>query len=207
MKISKEFGGWITSILTFILSIHYSIAGGFIFQTIIFWIPVFLGLMMFDTHLNEFKIQEIILTLIALFAALYSIYIYIYLFIPYTLFLFSYYLKTIKFKNYMVTLTGIFGESLMLLFSSSFSGKIVILIPFLIFIYLYGAEFGVRSFLKKNVYYSFYNFLPAAISIPLGFPIFSISILRLIYFKIKKIKIIGIFETILYTIIVLFLIL
>ncbi|MEM0245385.1 MAG: hypothetical protein QW649_01710, partial [Thermoplasmata archaeon] len=68
-------------------------------------------------------------------------------------------------------------------------------------------EFGVRSFLKKNVYYSFYNFLPAAISIPLGFPIFSISILRLIYFKIKKIKIIGIFETILYTIIVLFLIL
>ncbi|MGC9138201.1 MAG: hypothetical protein ACP5G5_04255 [Thermoplasmata archaeon] len=199
MKISREYGGWVTASLTFILSLSLCFKSGRIsIVCIIIWIPVFIGLIFFDNNKDEIPVYMKI-TIVILFVI--SLFLFIYIIIPYSFFLSSYVLKHKRMKNYLVTLTGIAGESLMLAVSMSISGYSSFYVPALIFIYLYGAEFGVQSFIRRNFYVSLYNILPAIFFI-LGYSAFIICLVRLSYFKLKNIKILGVLETMLYAIII-----
>ncbi|MGB9815603.1 MAG: hypothetical protein ACPLVI_06615, partial [Thermoplasmata archaeon] len=57
MKISREYGGWVTASLTFILSLSLCFKSGRIsIVCIIIWIPVFIGLIFFDNNKDEIPV-------------------------------------------------------------------------------------------------------------------------------------------------------
>ncbi len=185
--ISKEFGGWITTFLTFLLSLgYYLIYDNLIFMLIIFWIPVFLGLMLFDLKLKNLNKFEILLLILALIFGSISIIENIYLIIPYLFYIISYLLRQKKVDNAFITLFGLIGQSSMFYFSLNFIHFHLFYLSFLLFIYLYGAEFGIKSFIKKNLLYSFYNFIPFLAGLLLGLPIFVMALTRVSYIYIKK---------------------
>ena len=203
MKISREYGGWITTSLSFLLVIIYSLNIKLNLSLIIFWIPVFAGLALFDLNLKEMDKTSDILIFVGIIFSVFSIILYCYIIIPYLLFFISYLFKHKRYSNYLVTLTGLSGQVFMVFLSLHFSGINFTENSILLFLYLYGAEFAVKSFIKKKFSYSLYNLIPFALSI-IFTHIFIISIFRLSYFKFRKIKSIGIMETILYSVIVIY---
>lgn len=204
IKLSREYGGWVTLTLTFVLFLFYSYINKD-YKGLIFWVPAFLGISIFDRNFFEInKITLFFLSIIILFSLI-SIFLYFFVLIPYTLFLISYFLRQRRISTYLVTLFGLSGEILLLFFSLKFLG-LETLIPFFILIYLYGAQFGVSSFIKGNFTLSLYNILPAFLII-FGYPIFLVSLIRLFYFKIKKIKTIGLIESFSYLAVIVYFIL
>lgn len=206
MKIylSREYGGWVTTILTFIFSISiYLIFDKNLLYLIIFWIPVLIGLTFYDLRINEVSLFYLFFILIGIAFAILSLIFLYYFIVPYSLFLLSYLLRIKKINNIFVTLTGLMGQVLMLYYSLVYIGFHSYLFIIMLFLYLYGSEFGVRSFIKKNFYYSIYNLIPFFISL-ITYPIFFLAILRLFYFKIKNIKFVGVSESTLYAVIITF---
>jgi len=203
--IPKELGGWITTFLTFLLSLgYYLIYDKLIFMLIIFWLPVFFGLMLFDSKIKNLNKFEVLLLVFALIFGSISIIENICMIIPYLFYIISYFLRQKKIDNAFITFFGLIGQSTMFYFSLNFIHYHLVYLSFLLFIYLYGAEFGIKSLIRKNLLYSFYNFIPFLAGLLLGLPIFVIALTRISYVYIKKIKIIGIMETAFYIVIIIF---
>ncbi|MGC9122935.1 MAG: hypothetical protein ACP5IB_02530 [Thermoplasmata archaeon] len=202
MKISKEYGGWITTSMSFVLITFYSISKENIIP-LMFWIPVFIGLLLFDTKLKNLDKTSSISILSGIIFSLISILLFYFIIIPYLIFLLSYIFKYKKFYNYIVTFFGLLGLSSMIYFTLYFLKINFLDNSIFLLLYLYGAEFGVRSYLNKKFHYSLYNIIPIVISIFFN-PIFLLSSVRFIYFKIKRIKYIGIIESIMYSTIIIY---
>ena len=53
IKLSREYGGWVTLTLTFVLFLFYSYINKD-YKGLIFWVPAFLGISIFDRNFFEF---------------------------------------------------------------------------------------------------------------------------------------------------------
>jgi hypothetical protein len=186
MKISREYGGWISTILIFSLTTGLIIIKrGDIIDTVIFWVPIFFGISIFDVSIRDIikdKYATFILfiaTIIGIFAILiYSLFLLIYLLFLIIL-LTRPYFKHIK-KMYITTVLGMVALVLSFFLTLHFTGIYAIPFSFALLAYLIGAEFTVRSFLRKSRPLLAYNIVPILFILFSPFYlIFSVSLLRI----------------------------
>lgn len=199
----KEHGNVISSVVLGAFSIFNGIILQKNFLSIIFWIPIWLGLFLYDDPINNILHKEnLILFFMIVFTAIISILYNIFLLIPYLVFFFVYFSRIFfskKRAGYTSVILGLFGYSTLFSFSWLAPGRESIVITITLFLFMLGSEFLVRSVIKKKRYLSFYNFITLLfIFLNPVFLIYTTSIPRVIFaYTINKVKIIGILESIL----------
>lgn len=215
MKVSREYGGWISTILIFSLTIGIVIIKrGNIIDSIIFWAPILLGISIFDVSIRDTikdKYATAIL-FIAIIIGIFAILIDFLFLIIYLLFLIIFftrsYFKKIR-KMYINTVFGMIALVLSFFITLRFAGINAVSFSIALLVYIIGAEFTVRSFLYKSKQLLAYNIVPIFFILFNPFYlIFSISLLRIALAKgSDKLKYVGIGESILLLVIVIYVIL
>ncbi len=188
MKI--EYGAWVTAYSLFLFSL-------FIYREItltIFWIPLLSGLIILDFN---GKIKKIFFIISFIFSLI-SVGIYYFFFFSYIFFLLIYIFKNRIFKrSYVKAIMGIAGIVLSFYTTSIYFSHNTYLFSLLLFLFMIGSEFTVRSIITKNKVYLLYNLIPLTFIFlnPLNV-IFSLSIIRIpLGIKGIKIKWVGISES------------
>lgn len=215
MKISREYGGWVSSTLIFSLALGIILVKreNFI-DTIFFWAPIFFGITIFDVSIMNISKDKYAATILVIAAiiGIFSIMIYFLMLFVYLLFLLIFfsrpYFRKIK-RMYINTVLGMFALVLSFFLTMHFMGINAIFFSIALFAYLIGAEFTVRSFLHRSKRLLVYNILPMFFIIFNPFYlIFSISLFRIpVAVKFNRLKYVGIAESMLLLIIVIYMIL
>ncbi len=210
MKLSREYGGWISTILIFSLTIGIiAIKKGNIIDSVIFWAPIFLGISIFDVRIRDIikdKNSTLILS-IATIVGIFSIIIDFLLLIVYLLFLIIFftrpYFKKIR-KMYINTVLGMIALVLSFFVTLHFNDINALPFSIALLVYIIGAEFTVTSFLSRSKLLLTYNIVPIFFILFNPFySVFGISLLRIVLtIKSEKLKYIGIGESIFLLIIV-----
>ncbi|MGC8497286.1 MAG: hypothetical protein ACP5NL_04735 [Thermoplasmata archaeon] len=214
LKVSREYGGWISTILIFGLTIGIVIIKrGNIIDSIIFWIPIFLGISIFDANIRNITNDKYVIAIlfIATIIGVLSILIDFLFLITYLLFLIIFfsrpYFKKIR-KTYINTALGMIALVLSFFITLHFAGINAAFFSIALLGYMIGAEFTVSSFLHKSKQLLAYNIVPVFfILLNPFYLIFSISLLRIaLTIKSDKLKYVGIGESIFLLVIVVYVI-
>jgi len=169
---------------------------------ILYWVPVWMGLFIYDVPLRmvyKSRLDTYWLATIV-FISLLVIVLNVLLILPYSIFLFIYVGRLILAKKRMNQIgnsLGILGYVILFIMTM---GKIdheslVLMISF--FLFMLGSEFTVRSVKTRNRWLLIYNVIPAffVLANP-AFGIYALSILRIpVALVSKKVKTIGMIET------------
>ena len=202
MKKPAEHGNVITSIILGIFSISIAIATRRGIYSILFWVPIWMGLFLYDVPFKKVwksRIDLAWLTVIFLIS-IYSIYINILLIIPYIIFLLDYALRLYlasRRLNYIGTVLGMLAFVLLFVETVNISGLKEIYLLTSLFIYMVGSEFTVNAFLSKRKFLLLYDVIPVLLSVlnPV-FLVFALSLIRIpVAIRARGLKIIGITET------------
>ncbi|MEM0135183.1 MAG: hypothetical protein QXU18_08180 [Thermoplasmatales archaeon] len=202
MKRPVEHGNVFTSIILGTSSIVLAVATKKDFYSILFWIPIWMGLFLYDVPFKRvWKSREdaFWIILIFIFSAV-SIYVNPLLIIPYVIF-FSDYVLRLYFAsrrlNYIGTILGMLAFVLLFVETINLSGFKEIYMLTALFVFMIGSEFTARAVLTRNRILLLYDFFPVLLTIlnPV-FLIFAISVIRIpVAIKAKGLRIVGVTET------------
>jgi hypothetical protein len=199
-----EHGNTTTSVILGISSITLAIITRRDVLSAIFWIPIWMGLFLYDIPIRKvFKsVIDIFLFLLILLISVAAIYLNHFLIAPYLIFLATYagrnYLS-LRRVNFVGTALGILAYILLFVVTIGMNGYSSVLLIIALFFYMIGSEFTVRSKLTKNGWLLVYDVLPPLLFVlsPV-FLVFLLSIIRIpVALKSKGLKLVGITETVL----------
>ncbi|MEM0141389.1 MAG: hypothetical protein QXN66_05080 [Thermoplasmatales archaeon] len=209
-----EHGNVATSAVLGISSVAYALISRKGVEAILFWIPVFMGIFEYDVPL-KIAIRNTgdlaMIAFIVAFAAASMLFLP-YLIIPYALF-FAVYATRLPMArnklNHYGNAIGLLAYSLLFSFTIQGVNFLSFVIGGTLFLYLVGAEFSVRSKLKRNGKLLLYNVFPAFLGLlEPGFFIYSLSLIRIPAATVtREVRKIGMIETSLMIIVVAFLLL
>ena len=204
MRRPVEHGNIFTSIILGGSSIILAILSRGYFISILYWVPIWMGLFLYDVPFKRLWKSQIdtawMIILVAVSIA--SIYIDFLLIVPYAIFLLTYALRIFlasRKLSYLGTVSGIlafvilFGETIGLI-----ANREIMLIGSL-FVYIIGSEFTVRAKLSSARYLLLYDLVPVVLVIlnPV-FLVFSVSVVRIpMALKTKGLRPVGMTETVL----------
>ena len=202
MKKPAEHGNVITSIILGIFSISIAITTRRDLYSILFWIPIWMGLFLYDVPFKRVWKSRMDLAWMAIIflISIYSIYVNMLLIFPYIVFLFDYSLRlslASKRLNYIGTVLGMLAFVILFTETAQISGFKEIYLLVSMFVFMVGSEFTVNAVLSKRRMLLLYDIVPVAFAFlnPL-FLIFSISLVRIpIAFRARGLRTIGITET------------
>jgi hypothetical protein len=202
VKKPVEHGNVITSIILGIFSISIAIATRRDIYSILFWVPIWMGLFLYDVPFKKvWKSRNDLVWLVIIFLiSIYSIYINILLIIPYIIFLLDYALRLYlasRRLNYIGTVLGMLAFIILFTETAQISGLKEIYLLVSMFVFMVGSEFTVNAVLSRKRILLLYDIVPVALAVlnPL-FLVFSVSLLRIpIAFRARGLRTIGITET------------
>ena len=202
MKKPAEHGNVITSIILGIFSISIAITTRRDLYSILFWIPIWMGLFLYDVPFKRVWKSRMDLAWMAIIflISIYSIYVNMLLIFPDIIFLFDYSLRLYlasKRLNYIGTVLGMLAFVILFTETAQISGFKEIYLLVSMFVFMVGSEFTVNAVLSKRRMLLLYDIVPVPFAFlnPL-FLIFSISLVRIpIAFRARGLRTIGITET------------
>lgn len=204
MRKPAEHGNTFTSVIFGVSSVILAIMIRRDFYSVIFWIPIWIGLFLYDIPLKRVlrSIQDTLWLGLIILISLVAIYIDVFLLVPYLIFFSVYGLRNYlvsKRVNFAGTALGILAFTVLFVETIGLSGYSSLFLATSIFVYMIGSEFTVRARLKKNKWLLVYDVLPASLFIlnPV-FLVFSLSVIRIpVALKSKDLKLVGMTEAIL----------
>ncbi|MEM3246695.1 MAG: hypothetical protein QW078_03725 [Thermoplasmatales archaeon] len=214
MKKPAEHGNVVTSIVLGVSSITYAIVSKRYYESIIFWLPIFLGLFEYDVPFRTAirKREDAIMIAVIFLLSVISLYYEYYLIIPYALFFAVYALRLRIVKNKLnqyANGVGLIAFSLMFSFTAVKLVTSSLILGLTLSVYFIGSEFAVRGKMRKKNILVLYNLVPPLMGLinPYFF-IYSLSLARIpISLFSKSVRQVGMAETSSMIILVSFLIL
>lgn len=204
MRKPVEHGNTTTSIILGASSIIIAILTKMEVISILFWVPIWLGLFLYDVPIRRVvrSHEDTLMFLLIVIISIFSIYLSHFLIFPYLIFLATYAarnrLAAMK-LNFIGTGLGIFAYVLLFATTSGLQGHYYFLLVPSLFAYMIGSEFTVRSKLKRDRWLLVYDLFPPILSLlnPV-FVVFSLSLVRIpVAIRSKGLKPVGITETLL----------
>lgn len=202
MKKPVEHGNIFTSAILGSSSVVLAIVLKRDFYSILFWIPIWMGLFLYDVPFKKlWKSGENVLWMILIIiSAIVSIYINLLLIIPYVIFFVDYAVRAhlaARRLGYAGTIIGILAYVILFVTTSGLIGLHAIILIGSLFSFMIGSEFTVRAKLSKRWFLLIYDLFPVFLSIlsPV-FLVFALSVVRIpVAFRAKGLKPVGITET------------
>ena len=209
MKKPVEHGNIFTSAILGGSSVVLAIVLKRDFYSILFWIPIWMGLLLYDVPFKKlWKSEENVLWMILIvISAVVSIYINLLLIIPYMIFFVDYAVRVhlaARRLSYIGTILGILAYVILFVTTSGLIGLHAITLIGSLFFYMIGSEFTVKAKLSKRSFLLIYDLFPLFLSIlsPV-FLVFSLSVVRIpVALRAKGLKPVGITETVILLIVV-----
>ncbi len=172
------------------------------FYSILFWIPIWMGLFLYDVPFKKlWKSEENVLWMILIvISAVVSIYINLLLIIPYMIFFVDYAVRVhlaARRLSYAETILGILAYVILFVTTSGLIGLHAIMLIGSLFSFMIGSEFTVRAKLSKRSFLLIYDLFPVFLLIlsPV-FLVFALSVVRIpVALRAKGLKPVGITET------------
>lgn len=212
MRRPVEHGNLISSIVLGISAIFNSIILDKNFYSVLYWIPIWAGLFIFDIPLKKIlnENMNILMIFIIGVTAILSLFLFRLLVIPYAIFLIVYVTRIYFTRmriSFVSVILGLLGYVLLFSLTWLLPSYKFIIITSTLFLFMLGSEFAVRGLVSKKKVLSLYNLITFLFAIINPIYIFySISIARIIaVYRVKKIKIMGIIESSLLILAVIFL--
>ena len=202
MKKPVEHGNIFTSAILGGSSVVLAIVLKRDFYSILFWIPIWMGLFLYDVPFKKlWKSGENVLWMILIIiSAIVSIYINLLLIIPYIIFFVDYAVRVhlaARRLGYAGTIIGILAYVILFVTTSGLIGLHAIILIGSLFFFMIGSEFTVRAKLSKRWFLLIYDLFPVFLSIlsPV-FLVFALSVVRIpVALRAKGLKPVGITET------------
>ncbi|MEM4772244.1 MAG: hypothetical protein QW460_04515, partial [Thermoplasmatales archaeon] len=165
MKKPAEHGNVVTSIVLGVSSITYAIVSKRYYESIIFWLPIFLGLFEYDVPFRTAirKREDAIMIAVIFLLSVISLYYEYYLIIPYALFFAVYALRLRIVKNKLnqyANGVGLIAFSLMFSFTAVKLVTSSLILGLTLSVYFIGSEFAVRGKMRKKNILVLYNLIP-----------------------------------------------
>ena len=202
MKKPVEHGNIFTSAILGGSSVVLAIVLKRDFYSILFWIPIWMGLFLYDVPFKKlWKSEENVLWMILIvICAVVSIYINLLLIIPYLIFFVDYAVRvqlTARQLSYAGTILGILAYVILFVTTSGLIGLHAITLIGSLFFFMIGSEFTVKAKLSKRSFFLIYDLFPVSLSIPSPvFLVFALSVVRIpVALRAKGLKPVGITET------------
>ena len=204
MRRPVEHGNIFSSIILGGSSVVLAILTRGYFISIIYWVPIWMGLFLYDVPLKRLWKSQIdtawMIILVA--ASIASIYIDYLLIVPYAIFFLTYALRIFlasKKLSYLGTVSGILAFVILFVETIALIANREILLMGSLFVYMIGSEFTVRAKLSSARYLLLYDLVPVVLVIlnPV-FLVFSLSVARIpVALKTKGLRPVGMTETVL----------
>ncbi len=204
MRRPVEHGNIFSSIMLGGSSIVLAILTRGYFISILYWVPIWMGLFLYDVPFKRLWKSQIDTAwmIILVSASIASIYIDYLLIVPYAIFFLTYVLRIFlasRKLSYLGTVSGILGFVILFVETIGLTGNMEILLMGSLFVYMIGSEFTVRAKLSSARYLLLYDLVPVVLVIlnPV-FLVFSVSVVRIpIALKTKGLRPVGMTETVL----------
>ncbi|MEM0136388.1 MAG: hypothetical protein QXU18_14375 [Thermoplasmatales archaeon] len=214
MRKPAEHGNVATSIVLGVFSIVYAIVSRRYYESVIFWLPIFLGLFEYDVPFRTAirKKEDATMIAVIFLLSVISLYYEYYLIIPYTLFfaVYSLRLRIVKNKlNRYANAMGLIAFSLMFSLTAVRQVNASLILASTLSVYFIGSEFAVRGKVRRKNVLVLYNLIPPFMGLinPYFF-IYSLSLARIpVSLFSKSVRQVGVAETSSMIILVVFLIL
>ena len=204
MRRPVEHGNIFSSIILGGSSIVLAILTRGYFISILYWVPIWMGLFLYDVPFKRLWKSQIdtawMIILVA--ASIASIYIDYRLIVPYTIFFLTYALRIFlasRKLSYLGTVSGILAFVILFVETIGLIANREILLIGSLFVYMIGSEFTVRAKLSGARNLLLYDLVPLVLVIlnPV-FLVFSVSVARIpIALKTKGLRPVGMTETVL----------
>ena len=204
MRRPVEHGNIFSSIILGGSSIVLAILTKGYFISILYWVPIWMGLFLYDVPFKRLWKSQIdtawMIILVA--ASIASIYIDYLLIVPYAIFFLTYALRIFlasKKLSYLGTVSGILAFVILFVETIALIANREILLMGSLFVYMIGSEFTVRAKLSSARYLLLYDLVPVVLVIlnPV-FLVFSLSVARIpVALKTKGLRPVGMTETVL----------
>ncbi|MCW6158701.1 MAG: hypothetical protein LVQ63_04380 [Thermoplasmatales archaeon] len=204
MRRPVEHGNIFSSIILGGSSIVLAILTRGYFISILYWVPIWMGLFLYDVPFKRLWKSQIdtawMIILVA--ASIASIYIDYLLIVPYAIFFLTYVLRIFlasRKLSYLGTVSGILGFVILFVETIGLTANREILLMGSLFVYMIGSEFTVRAKLSSARYLLLYDLVPVVLVIlnPV-FLVFSVSVARIpIALKTEGLRPVGMTETVL----------
>lgn len=202
MKKPVEHGNVISSIILGIFSVSIAIVSRRDFYSILFWVPIWMGLFLYDVPFRRLwkNRMDAIWMVIIFLISVFSIYVNVLLIIPYIIFLIDYALRLYlasRRLNYLGTVLGMFAFVFLFIQTVHITGFKEIYLLISIFVFIVGSEFTVNAVISKRRILLLYDIVPVLLMLlnPL-FLVFSVSLVRIpVALKANGLRAIGITET------------
>ena len=204
MRRPIEHGNIFSSIILGGSSVVLAILTRGYFISIIYWVPIWMGLFLYDVPFKRLWKSQIdtawMIILVA--ASIASIYIDYLLIVPYAIFFLTYALRIFlasKKLSYLGTVSGILAFVILFVETIALIANREILLMGSLFVYMIGSEFTVRAKLSSARYLLLYDLVPVVLVIlnPV-FLVFSLSVARIpVALKTKGLRPVGMTETVL----------
>ena len=204
MRRPIEHGNIFSSIILGGSSVVLAILTRGYFISIIYWVPIWMGLFLYDVPFKRLWKSQIDTAwmIILVSASIASIYIDYLLIVPYAIFFLTYVLRIFlasRKLSYLGTVSGILGFVILFVETIGLTGNREILLMGSLFVYMIGSEFTVRAKLSSARYLLLYDLVPVVLVIlnPV-FLVFSLSVARIpVALKSKGLRPVGMTETVL----------
>ena len=204
MRRPVEHGNIFSSIILGGSSIVLAILTRGYFISILYWVPIWMGLFLYDVPFKRLWKSQIdtawMIILVAVSIA--SIYIDFLLIVPYAIFLLTYALRIFlasRKLSYLGTVSGILAFVILFVETIGLIANREIMLIGSLFVYMIGSEFTVRAKLSSARYLLLYDLVPVVLVIlnPV-FIVFSVSVVRIpMALKTKGLRPVGMTETVL----------
>ena len=204
MRRPVEHGNIFSSIILGGSSIVLAILTRGYFISILYWVPIWMGLFLYDVPFKRLWKSQIdtawMIILVAVSIA--SIYIDFLLIVPYAIFLLTYALRIFlasRKLSYLGTVSGILAFVILFVETIGLIANREIMLIGSLFVYIIGSEFTVRAKLSSARYLLLYDLVPVVLVIlnPV-FLVFSVSVVRIpMALKTKGLRPVGMTETVL----------
>ena len=204
MRRPVEHGNIFSSIILGGSSIVLAILTKGYFISILYWVPIWMGLFLYDVPFKRLWKSQIdtawMIILVAVSIA--SIYIDHLLIVPYAIFFLTYALRIFlasRKLSYLGTVSGILAFVILFVETIGLIANREIMLIGSLFVYMIGSEFTVRAKLSSARYLLLYDLVPVVLVIlnPV-FIVFSVSVVRIpMALKTKGLRPVGMTETVL----------
>lgn len=204
MRRPVEHGNIFSSIILGGSSIVLAILTKGYFISILYWVPIWMGLFLYDVPFKRLWKSQIdtawMIILVAVSIA--SIYIDHLLIVPYAIFFLTYALRIFlasRKLSYLGTVSGILAFVILFVETIGLIANREIMLIGSLFVYMIGSEFTVRAKLSSARYLLLYDLVPVVLVIlnPV-FLVFSVSVVRIpMALKTKGLRPVGMTETVL----------
>ncbi len=209
MKRPVEHGNVFTSIILGVSSIIIAVVSKREFYSILFWIPIWMGLFLYDVPLKRLFKSKVDVAWLLLITALsiFAIHLDYLLLIPYVIFFATYALRlqmAARKLNYVGTSLGILAFVVLFAQTTDLGGSRGFLLLGALFVYMIGSEFSVRAKLSNNKTLLIYDLIPTILVVlnPV-FLVFSLSVVRIpVAIKSKWLRTVGVTETLLLLVVI-----